>query len=521
MAELKIDPETGNPVVVDVPTGASGTNIMGLPQGALAALGGQERVQAALDIAKALQPKKTEVDPALMALLYFTKMGELASQPGATLLGSAAGAGVSPAAYLMQQRKEQREAESKLPTTAVQIATLLKPPAGTGVGRTPVKVSPVTNEDGTTKRTREGVPIYNYNITDKAGNILQENVQMPDLEAAAKMKPETLYNAEGETRIVTPFSKEYYDAIKVGFGSMTKPDTTTKTVGSGTLAKYLSQEDAEQFVVSQGMSREDPNFGKIVAQFVAPNDELIGKPITDGGVYLEAVPLVKSGRTINLQLTPSKSAAAPYFTTYVEKRLPLLAKSADTYNTTAREVLPRVDEAMELLRSGKVETGRLNQALLPFKQVFNQAFGTTDPAVTALESLQATSNFLAPKMRPVGSGSTSDMEFRAYQQAALYIGNTPEANYISLYAFKKMSENGVALNQKEQELLTSGDYSNMQQVNSELNKFDRGLFEKYTGDKNDDEAIQEWFNSLPDGTVAINNGIFNNNSPYIIKGWGQ
>ena len=521
MAELKIDPATGNPVVVDSPVGASGTNIMGLPQGALAALGGQERVQAALDIAKALQPKKAEVDPALMALLYFTKMGELASQPGATLLGSAAGAGVSPAAYLMEQRKEQREAESKLPTTAVQIATLLKPPAGTGVGRTPVKVSPATNDDGTIKRTDEGVPMYNYNIVDKAGNILQENVEMPDLEAAAKMKPETLYNAEGETRLVTPFSKDYYAALEAGFGSTTKPDTTVKTVGSGTLAKYLNQEDAEQFVVSQGMSREDPNFGKVVAQFVAPNDELIGKAITDGGVYLEAVPLVKSGRTINIQLTPSKTAAMPYFTSYVEKRLPLIAKATSTYNTTAREVLPRVDEAMELLKSGKVETGRLNQALLPFKQVFNQAFGTTDPAIIAMETLEATSNALAPKMRPEGAGSTSDMEFKAYKQAALYLGNTPEANYISLYAFKKMSENAVTLNQKEQELLTSGDYSNMQQVNAALNKFDRGIFEKYTGDKNDNEAIQEWFNSLPDGAVAINNGIFNNNSPYIIKGWGQ
>ena len=171
--------------------------------------------------------------------------------------------------------------------------------------------------------------------------------------------------------------------------------------------------------------------------------------------------MAKGDEVVTIQFSPSKSAATPFFVTYVNKRLPLIAKSADTYNTTAREVIPRVNEALALLKSGNVETGKLSQALLPFKQVFNQAFGINDPEVMGLETLQATSNFLAPKMRPVGSGSTSDMEFRAYQQAALYLGNTPEANYISLYAFKKMAENGVRLNQLEQELLTSNKYTSM------------------------------------------------------------
>ena len=36
----------------------------------------------------------------------------------------------------------------------------------------------------------------------------------------------------------------------------------------------------------------------------------------------------------------------------------------------------------------------------------------------------------------------------------------------------------------------------------------------------DEEAVLEFYNSLPNGAVIINNGIFNSNSPYIIKGWG-
>jgi hypothetical protein len=124
-------------------------------------------------------------------------------------------------------------------------------------------------------------------------------------------------------------------------------------------------------------------------------------------------------------------------------------------------------------------------------------------------------------MRPVGSGSTSDMEFKAYRQAALDIGNTPQSNYISLYAFRKMAENGVTLNQREQELLTSGEYSNMADINKELMDFDPGIFEKFSGDYDDEEAINAWYAELPRGAVILNNGLFDSPDIYIIKGWGQ
>jgi len=61
----------------------------------------------------------------------------------------------------------------------------------------------------------------------------------------------------------------------------------------------------------------------------------------------------------------------------------------------------------------------------------------------------------------------------------------------------------------------------MQQVNKQLNNFDSGIFEKFTGDPTDDDAITEFYDSLPEGAVIINNGIFNSSSPYVIKGWGS
>ena len=473
--------------------------------------------------------------PAQLAFQFFTQMAAESSKPGATALGAASQAALTPAAYLMKDREAQQKYQAALPAQAINIAQLTKAPKGTGVGETYKRTEPVTNEDGSVKIDQTtGATFYKYRVEDNAGNLIR-TVEMadPTTDAAqgggffltskpTKFSPRTVYKDGQEKKV---YSQADYDAAtsEAGGWSDVKPPSTSstiKTVGAGTLATYMSAEDATAFVKSQGMPETSPNFQAMVDSLTAKNDSQIGKPIITAGVYMEVYPLYKDGEVINLQLSPSKTAATPYFTTYVEKRLPLIAKSADTYNTTAREVIPRVNEAMTLLKSGKVTTGKLNEMLSPFKQVFNGAFGINDPEIVGMETLQATSNFLAPKMRPVGSGSTSDMEFKAYQRAIADIGNTPMANYIALYSFKRMAENSVRLNQLEMELLTSGEFTSMKEINEQLKLNDTGIFEKYTGDINDDEAIMEWLEALPDGAVYINNGIINSNEPYLVKGWG-
>ena len=527
--------------------GASFTDIINemSDAGALSAFGGKENLGVAMKLAQALSPQPEPVDPALLSFLFFSKMAEESSKPGSTALGAAGTAAATPAAYLMQKRKEERKAQSALPSTALSLAKLMKPDTGSVTYRPATaeelkkynatagqmdsagRFYDLSNQSATkfSARTlyKDGAEkkVYSQIDLDKAIQNGWSDIK-PASSTETKFTARTVYKDNEEKKVYS--LKDYNEAITTGGWSDVKDTSskdTFKTVGSGTLAKYMTEEDAKNFVVGLGLPETNENFTRIVKTLTAANEDQIGQAISDAGVFLEIVPLVKGDEIVNLQFTPSKTAAAPYFTTYVQKRLPLIAKSVDTYNTTAREVLPRIDEALALLKSGKVETGKLAQTLLPFKQIFNQAFGINDPEDMGLETLQATSNFLAPKMRPVGSGSTSDMEFRAYQQAALYLGNTPQANYISLYAFKKMAENGVKLNQLEQELLTSNKYTSMQQVNKQLNNFDSGIFEKFTGDPTDDDAITEFYDSLPEGAVIINNGIFNSSSPYVIKGWGS
>jgi len=54
-----------------------------------------------------------DIDWGVASLLYFSKMAENASKPGATALGAGASAFTQPAAYIMQKDKEKQALEAK------------------------------------------------------------------------------------------------------------------------------------------------------------------------------------------------------------------------------------------------------------------------------------------------------------------------------------------------------------------------------------------------------------------------
>jgi len=62
-----------------------------------------------------------DIDWGVASLLYFSKMAENASKPGATALGSAASAFTQPAAYIMQKDKEKQALEAKKGATVASL----------------------------------------------------------------------------------------------------------------------------------------------------------------------------------------------------------------------------------------------------------------------------------------------------------------------------------------------------------------------------------------------------------------
>lgn len=302
-----------------------------------------------------------------------------------------------------------------------------------------------------------------------------------------------------------------------------------KTTGAGMFAKYMTQEKARQAIENLGLSPDAPSFADAVASITAKTPDQVGKYIPVGSTYGELTPLVVNDEVINIMITASKSAGTPLFQTYAGDRLKQISKSQTQFNDNALTVLPTVDEAMNILLDPNVQTGAFDAVANQFKRLATDAFGAVDPGVASIDRLEAIANRLGPKMRPVGSGSTSDMEFKAYKQALLSISNQKLANYLSLYAFKKMTENAIELNNAEKRLLTSGQYADSESIETELRKLDRGIWEKYDGPSTNNSAIDNWYNSLPDGAVILNRGSDGmpliideagaSVGPYVVKGW--
>ena len=103
--------------------GAAQTPISEVAPANIGALGFD--LKSAVALAKELIPKPEPFDPDLAAFLFFTKMGEAASKPGATALGAAATGAQEPVKYLMEKRKNDRAAQAAALPLAVQLSTLV------------------------------------------------------------------------------------------------------------------------------------------------------------------------------------------------------------------------------------------------------------------------------------------------------------------------------------------------------------------------------------------------------------
>jgi hypothetical protein len=88
------------------------------------------RGEQALALADALTPAQEKVDPAMLALKFFSQMGAAAAQPGSTGLSAAASALPSAAEYLTQVNERNRKLKQSRGPLAVQLASTLKGKSG-------------------------------------------------------------------------------------------------------------------------------------------------------------------------------------------------------------------------------------------------------------------------------------------------------------------------------------------------------------------------------------------------------
>jgi hypothetical protein len=110
---------------------------------------------------------------------------------------------------------------------------------------------------------------------------------------------------------------------------------------------------------------------------------------------------------------------------------------------TNREMMPRLKFLDMQLSDENFQTGALQQAFLPIlnKMASLGLLSEEEMATVAnLQSFQAMANYLVPRMRPAGSGSTSDFEANLFLSATASLGKDTQSNRLIIKGMMAMSD---------------------------------------------------------------------------------
>ena len=265
--------------------GVSGTNVNQLSGGAFGNLFSQDIANQASSIANQLYPQLPEPDPWEAAFQFFAEMGRQASQPGATVLGSAVGSMQAPLDYLNAKKKEKAESDRARMQSTINLGTALK-------GKDKVTYRPATDAElaqyGATAG-QMGSDGKFYNLTDKTSSTFKERKFYKTGLPVAVVKNQAdakLFEADGWTPVPPEGWSEDIDAD--GFETQTSQildgglivfagkDGTSKVVRAGTNEEVTGEEalTAIEEAEDRGIQIQTERAGGRRAATVAVNTSL-------------------------------------------------------------------------------------------------------------------------------------------------------------------------------------------------------------------------------------------------------
>jgi hypothetical protein len=474
--------------------GASGTNISNVNQN-LGSLG-NINVQSYIDLVKEQVGTRPDTNPWLTALQFFTNMAAEASKPGATALGAAGTAGATTVDTLLEGRKQERA--EKLAATQMGLTLA----ASLGKRKTTVKFDKgeealyMSEEDA-----KDAYPPSQYSDFWRKFSTTNTNLIGKPIKSSS-----------GRPQIV---KRKYENGVLVGGSSTLVPGVKPAAIDAGESQDrliYRTEADAKKYLENKGLPEDSPEFANLVARMVPKKgyEALLGRPVVSGDTY-EGISFITKGNVIiGANVGPMKGAAEPRILTWAKKELSELAKN-DNYIEQTFNVLPQVDRGLKILLSEGTITGKWQEFTLPFRALLADMFKLEKGPIIKQQLIQSISNVLAPKMRPKGSGSTSDMEFKAYRQAIADLGNTTLANYLTMYTFKRVAEN--SRDASAAKAIAIADGAGPKEVKTILDDMDKkpggSIYARFADDpelttKENDARFAEFLNTRERGEVIYN-----------------
>jgi len=164
---------------------------------------------------------------------------------------------------------------------------------------------------------------------------------------------------------------------------------------------------------------------------------------------------------------------------------------------TANNILSAEEDA--------VETGKLTELLLPLRQWGVSLGWVESDEVKPIEFLNSLYKWIIPRMRVVGSGSTSDGEIKMFSEATAGLGNTTHGNrLIAQYGIQLHEYNKRRNNLRSRELKKEGydddefgDYAD-RVLGPSYEKIDGNHLDGH-GTPDEIERARQQYESIPDG----------------------
>jgi hypothetical protein len=456
-------------------------------------------LQQYLQMGKSLYPEAPEKDPWLTAFQFFTNMAAEASKPGATAIGAAGTAGATTVNTLLEERKQKRAEALGAAQMGVTLASAFKPATGITVKK---------GENVTFMSEKDAQKKYPTNVY---GTSFWKNFVPYDADGTTvntSLFGDIFINPAGQTMVV---SRLYGGGILRGPDTTIVPGAKPAAIDVGESQDsliYRTKANATKYLIDKGLPADSPGFASLVNRMVPKKgyDALLGSPVVSGDSYQGISFVVKGTKIIGANIGPMKGAEEPRALAWAKKSLAELAKN-DNYIDQTFNVLPQVNRGLEILLSERTITGKWQEFTLPFRAALVDAFKLDKRDITNQQLLKSISNVLAPKMRPEGSGSTSDMEFDAFREAILALGNTTLANYLSMYTFKRVAEN--SRNASVVKATAIADGGGPTEVKKILEDMDTGIYSRFSDDPElttaeNDARFTEFLNTRKRGEVIYN-----------------
>jgi hypothetical protein len=473
-------------------------------------------------------PKKA--DPYVAALKFFIEMGKQASQPGATVLGSITGSMGAPVDYLEAKALERQKAEQARSALGLQIAPSLK--AGVGkVTYRPATAAELAQYGAETGQMGSDGKFYDLSKTASTSTgSTTVGVDPSNLAALRTLLGIPDLQVDKNNNVEIPSSVVASAAGKgLILPKQAAPTDNVEKYLQQDRVMYMNEADAIEKLKLFNVTPASPEYEDILALMTTDDENLIGRPVIQADQYLSFyIPRAGEESEFNVVTRTPMGSPTPVEilarNEEIKDLVPIVLKQRMVMN----DLLPTLESAMSVLFQNPNITGSFQSYTMPIRNFMSSSFGFQDNELEDQRYLEAISNKLAPQMRPIGSGATSDMEFKAYKSAILTMENPAISNYLTLYSLDKTTRNAAEEMSMRKRLLTQN--KSAEYIEDKISELDKGIYEKFER-PSPDMSLQDfmaardaWKASLPDGAVILNkdssgNKIYPNAGTFIIKGW--